>query len=109
MLIKENNLSFAKWFKDNSASKNPTDKAVGDPTVVTNKKTNQPIDLHLMAQCNAIDDARRSATNVFQSISQNNPFKVGTDREAFRKEILTAVNGLGRAHILLYYLARGSK
>ncbi len=110
MIIKENSLSFAKWFKNNdSAKKNPTNKAVGDPTIVTNVATKRPIDLYLMAHCNKIDDARRSATDVFQAVSQKNPFKLDTDKKAFQKEISNAVDGLGRAHILLYYLARGSE
>jgi hypothetical protein len=108
MSIKENNLSFAKWFKKNdSISKNLTDKAISDPTIVANKTKQKPIDVHLMAQCNTIDDARRSATKVFQNVVQQNPFKLDTDKKAFRKEISNAVDGLGRAHILLYYLARG--
>lgn len=36
------------------------------------------------------------------SISKKNPFHDSNDFNAFKKEITKAVDGLGRAHILLY-------
>jgi len=65
------------------------------------------VNLHLMSQCDVIDNARSSATKVFQNVLQKDPFKLETDKQAFKREISNAVDGLGRAHILLYYLARG--